>query len=41
MTDHALDAAAADLAARLEGLGPDVAIARRRLAATPPPTEGN
>jgi DNA/RNA-binding domain of Phe-tRNA-synthetase-like protein len=41
MTDHALDDAAGDLAARLEGLGPDVAIARRRLAATPSPTEGN
>jgi hypothetical protein len=41
MTDHALDAAAGDLAARLEGLGPDVTIARRRLAPTPPLTEGN
>ena len=41
MTDHALDAAAGDLSARLEGLGPDVTIARRRLAPTPPLTEGN
>ncbi|ADX71374.1 uncharacterized conserved protein [Pseudarthrobacter phenanthrenivorans Sphe3] len=41
MADDALDAAADDLAARLERLGPNVTIARRRLAATHHSTEGN
>ncbi|WP_142057265.1 B3/4 domain-containing protein [Pseudarthrobacter sp. B4EP4b] len=41
MTDDALDASADDLAARLKGLGPDVAIARRRLAAPHHSNEGN
>ncbi|CAH0201324.1 hypothetical protein SRABI83_01913 [Arthrobacter sp. Bi83] len=43
ITYEALDAAAENLAARLERLGPDVRIARRRLAGTPTPatTEGN
>ncbi|MDQ0925488.1 hypothetical protein QF038_003996 [Pseudarthrobacter sp. W1I19] len=41
MTDDALNAAADDLAARLEGLAPDVAIARRRLAAPHNYNEGN
>jgi DNA/RNA-binding domain of Phe-tRNA-synthetase-like protein len=41
MTDAALDAAADDLAARLKSLGPDVAIARRRLAAPHHSNEGN
>jgi hypothetical protein len=41
MTDEALDGAADDLAARLAGLGPDVRIARRRIAAAPSTHEGN
>lgn len=41
MTDAALDSAADDLAARLKRLGPDVAIARRRLAAPHHSNEGN
>lgn len=40
MTDEALDSAADDLADRLAGLGPDVRIARRRIAA-PSIHEGN
>lgn len=41
MTDEALDAAADDLADRLARLGPDVTIARHRIAAAPAPHEGN
>ena len=41
MTDEELDAAADDLADRLAGLGPDVRIARRRMAAAPTVQEGN
>jgi DNA/RNA-binding domain of Phe-tRNA-synthetase-like protein len=41
MTDEALDAAADDLADRLARLGPDVTIARRRMAAAPTVQEGN
>ena len=41
MTDDALHAAADYLAARLERLGPDVAIASRRLAAPHDSNEGN
>ncbi|MCU1435995.1 MAG: hypothetical protein JWR71_2720 [Pseudarthrobacter sp.] len=41
MTNEALGAAADDLADRLAGLGPDVRIARRRIAAAPTATKGN
>lgn len=41
MTDEALDAAADDLADQLARLGPDVTIARRRIAAAPTVQEGN
>ncbi len=41
MTDEALDAAANDLADRLSRLGPDVRIARRRIAASTTSQEGN
>jgi DNA/RNA-binding domain of Phe-tRNA-synthetase-like protein len=41
MTDRALETAADDLADRLARLGPDVRIARRRIAAAPTPHEGN
>lgn len=41
MTDEALDAAASDLATRLARLGPDVRIARRRIAAPTTAEKGN
>lgn len=41
LPDDALDAAADDLSARLERFGPDVAIARRRLAGPHDSNEGN
>lgn len=41
MTDQALDAAADDLAGQLARLGPDVRIARRRIATAPAVHEGN
>ncbi|MET4590612.1 phenylalanine--tRNA ligase beta subunit-related protein [Arthrobacter sp. 754] len=41
MSDEALNAAADDLAGRLDRLGPDVRTARRRIAAPPSIQEGN
>jgi DNA/RNA-binding domain of Phe-tRNA-synthetase-like protein len=41
VADEALDSAADDLASRLERLGPDVRIARRRIAAATTFNEGN
>jgi DNA/RNA-binding domain of Phe-tRNA-synthetase-like protein len=40
MTDEALHAAADDLAAHLSQLGPGVRVARRLIAAGPPPSAG-
>jgi hypothetical protein len=40
MTDQALQAAAEDLITHLARLGPDLAVARRRIAADLTPAEG-